>query len=138
MAADSSAATAVADAEMAVAITAVSGSSYCFSSAVAEMASALAVMDAAAIITVAVAHHGITAVEILAETTVAANLFENGLGGIFGCPSCHENNPAMIETLFSFTYSKFDQPISEIFGIRAYIRVDSEYDESHRRISGAF
>ena len=96
------AAMAAAAVETAAATTAVSGSSYCFSSAVAEMASALAVMDAAAIITVAVAHHGITAVEILAETTVAANLFENGLGGIFGCPSCHENNPAMIETLKLF------------------------------------
>ena len=33
---------------------------------------------------------------------MAANFFGNGPGGIFGCPSCHENNPAMIETLKLF------------------------------------
>jgi hypothetical protein len=96
------AAMAAAAVETAAATTAVSGSSYCFSSAVAEMASALAVMDAAAIITAAVAHHGITAVETIAETAVAANFFGNGPGGIFGCPSCHGSNPAMIETLKLF------------------------------------
>lgn len=45
-----------------------------------------------------VATHGTTAV----ETTVAANSFGNGLGGIFGCPSCHGDNPALIETLKLF------------------------------------
>ena len=72
------AAMAAAAVETAAATTAVSGSSYCFSSAAAVPAS------------------------VLAAITVAANLFENGLGGIFGCPSCHENNPAMIETLKLF------------------------------------
>ena len=48
------------------------------------------------------AQPGPTAAEILVETAVAANLFGNGLGGIFGCPSCHENNHAMIETLKLF------------------------------------
>ena len=86
----------MADAETAAATIAVSGSFYCFSSAAAAMASDLAVMD------VAVALHGITAVETLAETVVAANFFGNGPGGIFGCPSCHGNNPAMIETLKLF------------------------------------
>ena len=74
------------DATTAAATTVVSGSSYCSSSAVA-MASALAAMAVDAATIVDAPHHGITAVEILAETTVAANLFENGLGGIFGCPS---------------------------------------------------
>lgn len=46
----------------------------------------------------AVEIHGRTTAEI----TVAANLFENGLGGIFGCPSCHEANPSLIETLKLF------------------------------------
>ena len=96
------AAMAAAAVETAAATTAVSGSSYCFSSAVAEMASALAAMAVDAATIVDAPHHGITAVETHAETTVAANLFENGLGGIFGCPSCHENNPAMIETLKLF------------------------------------
>ena len=48
------------------------------------------------------AHHGITSVETIAETAVAANFFGNGPGGIFGCPSCHGSNPAMIETLKLF------------------------------------
>lgn len=50
--------------------------------------------DAAAIVTA----HGITVV----ETAVAANSFGNGLGGIFGCPSCHGNNPSLVETLKLF------------------------------------
>ena len=33
---------------------------------------------------------------------MAANFFGNGPGGIFGCPSCHGSNPAMIETLKLF------------------------------------
>lgn len=33
---------------------------------------------------------------------MAANPFENGLGGIFGCPSCHETNLSLIETLKLF------------------------------------
>ncbi len=90
------------DATMVAATTAVSGSSYCFSSVVVATASDLAATTVVATTIVAAAHHGITAVETLAETTVAANLFENGLGGIFGCPSCHENNPALIETLKLF------------------------------------
>ena len=108
MAADSSAATAVADAEMAVAITAVSGSSYCFSSVAAEtvlvVAAILMVVAtiAAATLIVAAAHHGTTVVEIPVETTVAANFFGNSPGGIFGCPSCHGSNPTLIETLKLF------------------------------------
>lgn len=42
--------------------------------------------------------HGTTAV----ETTVAANPFGNGLGGIFGCPSCLGSNSSLIETLKLF------------------------------------
>lgn len=76
---------------MAVAITAVSGSSYCFSSAVTVPALVLATA-------VDVTATGTTAV----ETAVAANSFGNGMGGIFGCPSCHGNNPALIETLKLF------------------------------------
>lgn len=38
----------------------------------------------------------------IAEMAVAANFFANGLGGIFGCPSCLGSNPAMIETLKLF------------------------------------
>ena len=87
---------------MAVATTAVSGSSYCFSSVAAAMASDLVEITAAATTIADVAHHGITAVETIAETAVAANFFGNGPGGIFGCPSCHERNPAMIETLKLF------------------------------------
>ena len=89
------------DATTAAATTVVSGSSYCSSSAVA-MASALAAMAVDAATIVDAPHHGITAVETHAETTVAANFFENGLGGILGCPSCHGSNPAMIETLKLF------------------------------------
>ena len=87
---------------MAVATTAVSGSSYCFSSAAAVPASVLAAITVAAITIAVAAHLGTTAVETLAETAVAANFFGNGPGGIFGCPSCHENNPALIETLKLF------------------------------------
>ena len=75
---------------IAVETTAVSGSSYCFSSAVMVSDSAAVAADAAT--------HGTT----VAETTVAANFFGNSLGGIFGCPSCHGSNPAMIETLKLF------------------------------------
>ena len=102
MAADSSAVTAVVDVAMAVAITAVFGSSYCFSSVAAAMASALAEITADAATIADAAHHGTTAAEIIAETAVAANFFGNGPGGIFGCPSCHGSNPAMIETLKLF------------------------------------
>ena len=87
---------------MAVATTAVSGSSYCFSSVAAAMASDLVEITAAATTIADVAHYGITAVETIAETAVAANFFGNGPGGIFGCPSCHGSNPAMIETLKLF------------------------------------
>ena len=93
---------AAADAAMAVAITAVSGSSYCFSSAAAVPASVLAAITVAAITIAVAAHLGTTAVETLAETAVAANLFGNSPGGICGCPSCHGNNPALIETLKLF------------------------------------
>ena len=83
---------AVADATMAVATTAAFGSSYCFSSAVMVLDLAAAAADAA--------HHGTTLADV--TTAVAANFFENGLGGILGCPSCHESNPAMTETLKLF------------------------------------
>ena len=53
-------------------------------------------MDAAA----ATALHGPTAAD--AAIAVAANPFQTGFGGIFGCPSCHGSNPAMIETLKLF------------------------------------
>lgn len=33
---------------------------------------------------------------------MAANSFGNGLGGIFGCPSFHGSNPALVETLKLF------------------------------------
>lgn len=33
---------------------------------------------------------------------MAANFFGNDLRGIFGCPSCHESNPALIESLKLF------------------------------------
>lgn len=81
-------------ATMDAATTAVSGSSYCFSSA------AMASDSAAADVTAAVVHGATTAVD--AVTTVAANSFGNGLGGIFGCPSCHGSNPAFVETLKLF------------------------------------
>ncbi len=84
------------DAVMAVAITAVFGS-FCFFSSVAT---AVVLVSAATTIAVAVAPTGMTAAD--AVTTVAANFFENGPGGIFGCPSCHGSNPAMIETLKLF------------------------------------
>lgn len=45
---------------------------------------------------------GTTVVETLAETAVAANLFKNGLEGIFGCPFSHGNHPPMIEALKLF------------------------------------
>ena len=81
-------------ATMDAATTAVSGSSYCFSSA------AMASVSAATDVTAAVVHGVTTAVD--AVTTVAANSFGNGLGGIFGCPSCHGSNPAFLETLKLF------------------------------------
>ena len=87
---------------MAVATTAVSGSSYCFSSVAAAMVSVLVETTAVAATIVAAAHHGTTAVETIVETAVAANFFGNSPGGIFGCPSCHGSNPAMIETLKLF------------------------------------
>ena len=87
---------------MAVATTAVSGSSYCFSSVAAAMVSVLVETTAVAATIVAAAHHGTTAVETIVETAVAANFFGNGPGGIFGCPSRHGSNPAMIETLKLF------------------------------------
>lgn len=46
--------------------------------------------------------HGTTAAVMAAETAVAANLFGNDSGGIFRCPSCHENDPALTETLKLF------------------------------------
>ena len=101
--------TVVADVMMAVATTAVSGSSYYFSSvaAVPVLVSAATVavvttVAAQAIAAMAVLYHGLTAVATHAETAVAANFFGNGPGGIFGCPSCHENNPTLTETLKLF------------------------------------
>jgi hypothetical protein len=111
---------AAADAATAVAITAVSGSSYCFSSAAAVPASVLAAITVAAITIAVAAHLGTTAVETLAETAVAANFFGNGPGGIFGCPSCHENNPALIETLKLFL-PYFPLHIQHL--IRLYLKV---------------
>ena len=84
---------------MVAAITAVSGSFYSFCSAATE--SVLAVPAVVTDAAVDAAPHGIM-VAAVATTTVAANSFGNGLGGIFGCPSCHENNPALIETLKLF------------------------------------
>ena len=81
-------------ATMDAATTAVSGSSYCFSSA--AMASDSAAVDVTAAVVLGVT----TAAD--AVTTVAANSFGNGLGGIFGCPSCHGSNPAFVETLKLF------------------------------------
>ena len=60
----------------------------------------LTAVDAAA--TAVAAHHGTTDAETIVETAVAANFFGNSPGGIFGCPSCHESNPAMIEILKLF------------------------------------
>lgn len=102
MATDSLAADAAMVAAMAAVTTVVSGLSYCFSSVAAVPVLALAVTTAVAATIADAAHHGTTAVETLAETAVAANLFGNGPGGIFGCPSCHGHNPAMIETLKLF------------------------------------
>ena len=102
MAADSLAAMAVAVmTAAAVATTVVSGSFYCFFSAVTVQVSALAATVAAATAAV-VQQPGTTAVETTAETAVAANLFEKGLGGIFGCPSCHDHIPTLTETLKLF------------------------------------
>ena len=44
--------------------------------------------------------HGTTDADVL--TAVAANPFQTGFGGIFGCPSCHESNPTFQETLKLF------------------------------------
>ncbi len=82
-----------ADAMTAVATTAAFGSSYCFSSVVM-------VLDSAAEIIADAAHHGTMVVDV--TTAVAANFFENGLGGILGCPSCHGSNPALVEALKLF------------------------------------
>lgn len=60
------------------------------------------VPDADVTLVADVPQHGTMAAEILAETTVAANFFANGLGGIFGCPSCHETNPSLPEYLKLF------------------------------------
>ena len=105
---------------MAVATIVVSGLSYCFSSAAAVPASVLAAITVAAITIAVAAHLGTTAVETLAETAVAANFFGNGPGGIFGCPSCHENNPALIETLKLFL-PYFPLHIQHL--IRLYLKV---------------
>ena len=89
--------------DVVAATTAVSGSSYCFSSAVmvpVSVSAEITAVDAAA--TAVAAHHGTTDAETIVETAVAANFFGNGPGGIFGCPSCHGNNPALIETLKLF------------------------------------
>ena len=86
----------------AVATTVVFGSFYCFSSVAAVPVSDSAETTVAVATIADAAHHGTTAVETLAETAVAANFFRNSSGGIFGCPSCHGNNPAMIETLKLF------------------------------------
>ena len=48
----------------------------------------------------ATALHGTTDADVL--TAVAANPFQTGFGGIFGCPSCHESNPTFQETLKLF------------------------------------
>ena len=53
-------------------------------------------MDVAA----AAAQPGIMAADV--TTAVAANPSNKGFGGIFGCPSCHGGNPALIETLKLF------------------------------------
>ena len=101
----------MADVMMAVATTAVSGSSYYFSSvavvpvlvsAATVVAAVVTAVAAQAIVAMAVLHHGLTAVATHAETAVAANFFGNGPGGIFGCPSCHGINPSMIEALKLF------------------------------------
>ena len=77
------------------AITAVSGSFYCFSSAATDLVlAAMAVMAVDADANV----HGTMAV----EKVVAVNLFGNGPGGIFGCPSCHETKVSLTETLKLF------------------------------------
>ena len=62
------------------------------------MAVDLVVPDVDATTIVVVQPHGIMVV----ETTVAANLFSNSIGGIFGCPSCHGSNPTLIEYLKLF------------------------------------
>ena len=88
-------------AAMVAEITAAYGSSYCSSSVAMVPVSAVETTVAATLIADA-AHHGITAVETLAETTVAANPFGKSSGGIFGCPSCHDQNLALTETLKLF------------------------------------
>ena len=90
---------AVAATTMVAEATVVSGSFYCFCSAVTDWDS---VVPAPAVAADAVAaHHGTMDVEAV-TTAVAANSLGNGLGGIFGCPSCHESNPALTETLKLF------------------------------------
>ena len=69
---------------------------------VTEAVSVLVPDAADAAIIADAAQPGPTAAEILVETAVAANLSGNGLGGIFGCPSCHETTPVLIEYLKLF------------------------------------
>lgn len=76
------------------ATTVVSGSSYCFSSAAMALDSAVPDADVAAV-------PGATT-DVAAVTTVAANSFGNSLRGILGCPSCHGDNPAFMESLKLF------------------------------------
>ena len=81
--------------------TAVFGSSCFFSSAATDPALASVLALAAAVDVAAItAHHGTTDVDV--TTAVAANSSRKGFGGIFGCPSSHGSNPAMIETLKLF------------------------------------
>lgn len=79
-----------ADVTTTVETTVVSGSFYSFSSVV--MASAVAADARMDVV------HGTTAAEI----TVAANPYDKGTGGIFGCPSCLGASPSLIETLKLF------------------------------------
>ena len=63
------------------------------------MAAVLAsVPDAETTVDADVLPPGITAAEI----TVAANLFSNHIGGIFGCPSCYDIQPPLLEYLKLF------------------------------------
>ncbi len=95
-------ATTIADAATAAALaaTAVFGSSYCSSSAATVPVSVLAA-DADAI-TDAVMAAAAAGPTITAEMAVAANLFGNGLEGIFGCPSCLGNDNSLTTTLKLF------------------------------------
>ena len=77
------------------AATAAYGSSYCSSSAETVLDSLLTTAVDADVQT-----PGTTAVAV--ETAVDANFGQNGLGGIFGCPSCHGENATLIEALKLF------------------------------------